>query len=113
MKFIKLLLILILVTFSCAACTTESAYDKGYEEGYDAGVSDGRDIGEELAKEYIYITYEFDIDTHEMEDVRAILRCYADENSGEDISEEDLRDAIWKILEYYDKVDRYLYNISK
>ena len=115
-RFIKLLLLLSLVVLSCTACSDDelynSGYNYGYEVGYDIGLSEGWESGEELTKRDISIMYEECIDTHEMEDVTAILWCYADKNSGEDISEEDLREAIWKMLEYYDAVEDYHSNIK-
>ena len=116
MKFIKLLFILFLVIFSCAACATEDTYDKGYnygyEVGYDIGLSEGWESGEELAKRDISIMYEEFIDSPEMEDVIATLCCYADKNSVEDISEEDLREAVWKMVEYYDAVEDYNHHLK-
>ena len=115
-KCIKLLLLISLVVLLCTACSDNksynSSYNYGYEVGYDIGLSEGWESGEELTKRDISIMYEECIDSPEMEDVISILWCYADENSGEDISEEDLREAIWKMLEYYDAVEDYHSNLK-
>ena len=47
-----------------------------------------------------------------VEEATATLYCYADKNSGEDISEEELQKAIWEILEYYDNVNEYFRKMS-
>lgn len=115
-KCIKLLLLISLVVLLCTACSDNksysSSYNCGYEVGYDIGLSEGWKSGEELTKRDISIMYEECINSPEMEDVIATLRCYVDKNSGEDISEEELREAVLKVLEYYDAVEDYHRNIK-
>lgn len=115
-KFINLILLVSLIVFSCTACSNDELYDNGYdygyEVGYDTGLTEGWESGEEFTQRDISIMYEECIDSPEMEDVVATLRCYAEKNSVEDISEEDLRESVLKMLEYYDAVEGYNYNLK-
>lgn len=115
-QFVKLFLIVFFVTISCTACSREDSYNNGYnygyEVGYDTGLSEGWESGEKFTQRDIATMYEECINSPEMEDVIATLRCYVDKNSGEDISEEELREAVLKVLEYYDAVEDYHRNIK-
>lgn len=72
-------------------------------------------------KEELYETIEFyyeDIcgwqseNSMDLEDAETILWCYADENSGMDISEEELRKAIWVVLECNEEVRSLIYDVD-
>ena len=115
-KFIKTLLTVFLIVAVCTSCEGETSYDKGYkigyEEGYDIGVTEGWESGEEFTQRDIATMYEDFIDSPKMEDAVAKLWCYIDKNSGEDISEEDLREAIEEFLNYYDAVENFHHGIK-
>lgn len=46
------------------------------------------------------------------EEAATTLWCYADTNSGMDITEEELREAIWEMLEYYDDTNEFFKEMS-
>lgn len=116
MKRTILLFLIVASMLLCTSCTDEDLYDKGYnygyEVGYDTGLAEGWESGEEYTKRDIAIIYKENISTYKIEDATAILYCYADENSGEDISEERLREAICTMLDYYDAVEEYHHYIQ-
>lgn len=115
-RLIKILLTVSLIVAVFTSCEGETSYDKGYktgyEEGYDIGVTEGWESGEEFTQRDIATMYEDFIDSPKMEEAAAKLWCYADENSGEDISEEDLREAIREFLKYYDAVEDFYHYIK-
>lgn len=48
--------------------------------------------------------HSFDGRTMSLDEAESILYCWADENSGMDISDEELREAIWVVLESTDLI---------
>lgn len=48
-----------------------------------------------------------------LDEAETVLWCYADTNSGEEISEDDLREAIWVVLECNEEVRELIYNIGE
>ena len=48
-----------------------------------------------------------------MTEAETILWCWADENSGVAISEDDLREAIWVVLEGHEDIRHLIYRIDE
>ena len=46
-------------------------------------------------------------------EAETILWCWADENSGVAISEDDLREAIWVVLEGHEDIRHLIYRIDE
>ena len=51
--------------------------------------------------------------TLSLDEAEAYLYCWADENSGMDISEDDLREAIWVVLESTDLIRELISEIDE
>lgn len=105
-KFLLLsLTMLLLLCFTSCVDTKPREIDYG-----------GRTIDYDDAK--IVVSHIAEMYSNEMvgaytaEDASAILYCYADKNSGEDISEEDLQKAIWEMIEYYEYTSDYFEKMS-
>jgi hypothetical protein len=58
--------------------------------------------------------YNFNFDrSMSLEDAECYLYCWADENSGVEISEEELREAIWVVLESNEDIRELIYDIDE
>ena len=98
MKKLFLLLLILSLMLCCTSCSSEKSSTIDYD---DAQIVASR-IAEMYSDEIRWTG----------EDASAILYCYADKNSGEHITEEELRKAIWEMLEYYDATNEYFSQMS-
>ena len=112
MKKIVLLIAVMLAMCSLSGCRIEG-YNHGYDDGYDDGYESGYDIGYEegvtRAQRYISFVLDDDLDSlaYDIEDTYGIhpeeavqiLSNYAD--VPDEVTEEELLNAIWAIYRYY------------
>lgn len=102
MKKLFLLLLILSLMLCCTSCSSEKASTIDYD--------DAQIVASRIAERY-YDEIKWD-GAYTADDASAILYCYADENSGEHITEEELRKAIWEMLEYYDATNEYFSQMS-
>jgi hypothetical protein len=57
--------------------------------------------------------FAFDDRTLSLDDAEAILYCWADKNSGMEISDDELREAIWAVLESTDLIRELISEIDE
>lgn len=109
MKKLFLLFLILFLALCCTSCTNKKSYGEGYDDRT-IDYNDAQIVAHRIAERY-YDQIKWD-GVYTAEDASAILYCYADKNSGEDISEEELQQAIWEILEYYDNTNEYFSKMS-
>ena len=109
MKRFVAILVLLSVTICLCSCDYRGIYDEAYEDGHFDGQCDGYYDGIERAKEYIAFVVDDDLSSlaRDLEDQYGIhpeeavqiLSNYAD--VPDEVSEEELHNAIWAIYRYY------------
>ena len=109
MKKLFLLILSLSLMLCCISCTNTKTYDERYDDRT-IDYEDAQIVAHRMA-EWYFDQIKWD-GVYTAEDASALLYCYADKNSGEDISEEELQQAILKMLEYYYKTNEYFGKMS-
>ena len=117
-------LIMVLALFALALCSLSGCriegYDTGYDDGYYAGYDDGYAKGIETAQKFLAFVVDDDLsslawdieDEYGLfpEDALQMLSNYADRSN--EVSEEELNNAIWAICRYYYKSNEVINGIE-
>lgn len=113
---------LVLIIFSIVGTVSELSKPKdgsvndAYIEAYNDGYFDGRDWAQEQIAYFVENEYS-DMYSSDFEDTICFLQIYADgiyeDEFGEPISEAELQEAIWKLLEHREEVEELIYDIDE
>ena len=116
--FATILSVLILLT----ACVQNNSQDShtdeywaGYDKGYEAGIAYAQEYLAEFIRDRFYDIDQFSFGERSLslDEAEAYLYCWADENSGMDISDEELREAIWDVLKNIDLIRKLISEIDE
>ena len=106
-KFLCIVMCVVLVFVFSSCSTSKDSYTNSNDESYDEGYYEGYESGEKYTQRDITIIYEEHIRTQKTKDAITILKHFTENNYSQDISEDELRESILDILEYYNSVEDY------